>query len=953
MALIPKLLDRVLKMSWWTSTRAGNEPIGGIWRFLGGIYTEYIRDTTPANRIIARFQTIANAVNYITARNAATNNNPVITTSNSSDTHVGLDVQLKGDGRVKLLGNQYTSSQTAEKLVSLNNNEIRAEYDLVSGSVLADIPDDHGVRLDDDEAWLVDLYDFETCERQGYKGGISSDETYYYVCIEDNTWIRIGLANLEKDISFPEVTGDPMDNSALAAVLNLKLGEVKPADLNITIVNSMFRVPLIQSGDFQSNGVRLEINPVGLAIPRFDINGRLYTNEAALGTQVPNLGQLNTLLAGKADLADGKVPVSQLPSYVSDVIEVATFSALPATGEASKIYVTIDTNKTYRWTGSTYVEIGDGGVELGETSATAYRGDRGKTAYDHSQMTGNPHSTSFSEITGDPMDNSALAAVLNLKLEEVTPQDIGLTFGAARIPARTQGGDWLNQGLSYGNGISSQSLVQRDTQARIRIGDAVDANQATTLGQVTTLLEGKADSVHTHTVDNITGLQDELDLKLSDVKPSDLNITSLAGNIIPVVNVDGEWTNDGVRFTNNTTGLTIPYRDGAGRIIVAAAATTEQAVSLGQLNTRLTTKADLVDGKVPVSQLPSYVSDVIVTGDYSLLPATGEESKIYVTEDENKTYRWTGSAYVEIGDGGVALGETSATAYRGDRGKTAYDHSQLTSGNPHNTEIDDITDLRDELDSKLASVTPADLNCPIDNAENRIPYFVQGAWVSNGVRYVSNSAIGNTLLQRDGDGRVYFNAAVSENQGVNLGQMAEYVTDQINTIPAIQYTDDSNSNYKLTRTIVGSKIMLEVDIFIVEDLATDISFELIPLDLARFFYFQSIVQVASTTGWTLGVNGTGASELTVSFNKLLDEANPETFAMKGRQGGSPPDLEGLYGASQYILNSVSRGSMNTSYDSNRRLVKLYTSAVNMTLNTSQTKEMEIGYKLVIEGTLLF
>jgi len=858
MALIPKLLDRVLKMSWWTSTRAGNEPIGGIWRFLGGIHTEYIRDTTSANRIIARFQTIANAVNYITARNAATNNNPVITTSNSSDTHVGLDVQLKGDGRVKLLGNQYTPSQTAEKLVSLNNNEIRAEYDLVSGSVLADIPDDDGVRLDDDEAWLVDLYDFETCERQGYKGGISSDETYYYVCIEDNTWIRIGLANLEKDISFPEVTGDPMDNSALAAVLNLKL-------------------------------------------------------------------------------------------------------------------------------------------------------------------------------------------------EEVTPQDIGLTFGAARIPARTQGGDWLNQGLSYGNGISSQSLVQRDTQARIRIGDAVDANQATTLGQVTTLLEGKADSVHTHTVDNITGLQDELDLKLSDVKPSDLSITSSAGNIIPVVNVDGEWTNDGVRFTNNTTGLTIPYRDGAGRIIVAAAATTEQAVSLGQLNTRLTTKADLVDGKVPVSQLPSYVSDVIVTGDYSLLPATGEESKIYVTEDENKTYRWTGSAYVEIGDGGVALGETSATAYRGDRGKTAYDHSQLTSGNPHNTEIDDIGGLRDELDDKLstvipsdlgitdtgtnrvpygrnavgwgmglrvyntpfsdaiaqyssggvlkstqgnasndvvtigklttdlaskadtvhshiisditgledeldlklASVTPADLNCPIDNAENRIPYFVQGAWVNNGVRYVSNSAIGNTLLQRDGDGRVYFNAAVSENQGVNLGQMAEYVTDQINTIPAIHYTDDSNSNYKLTRTIVGSKIMLEVDIFIVEDLATDISFELIPLDLARFFYFQSIVQVASTTGWTLGVNGAGSSELTVSFNKLLDEANPETFAMKGRQGGSPPDLEGLYGASQYILNSVSRGSMNTSYDSNRRLVKLYTSAVNMTLNTSQTKEMEIGYKLVIEGTLLF
>lgn len=53
----------------------------------------------------------------------------------------------------------------------------------------------------------------------------------------------------------------------------------------------------------------------------------------------------------------GKVPASQLPSYVDDVIEASNFATLPLTGETSKIYVTLDTNKTYRWTGSTYVEI--------------------------------------------------------------------------------------------------------------------------------------------------------------------------------------------------------------------------------------------------------------------------------------------------------------------------------------------------------------------------------------------------------------------------------------------------------------------------------------------------------------------------------------------------------------------------------------------------------------------
>lgn len=53
----------------------------------------------------------------------------------------------------------------------------------------------------------------------------------------------------------------------------------------------------------------------------------------------------------------GKVPSTQLPSYVDDVIEVASYSGLPATGETSKIYVALDTNKIYRWSGSAYIEI--------------------------------------------------------------------------------------------------------------------------------------------------------------------------------------------------------------------------------------------------------------------------------------------------------------------------------------------------------------------------------------------------------------------------------------------------------------------------------------------------------------------------------------------------------------------------------------------------------------------
>lgn len=75
---------------------------------------------------------------------------------------------------------------------------------------------------------------------------------------------------------------------------------------------------------------------------------------------------------------DGKVPSSQLPSYVDDVLEFNNKSSFPSTGEAGKIYVAKDTNLTYRWSGSAYVEISPS-LALGETSSTAYPGDKGKT----------------------------------------------------------------------------------------------------------------------------------------------------------------------------------------------------------------------------------------------------------------------------------------------------------------------------------------------------------------------------------------------------------------------------------------------------------------------------------------------------------------------------------------------------------------------------------------------
>jgi len=106
---------------------------------------------------------------------------------------------------------------------------------------------------------------------------------------------------------------------------------------------------------------------------------------------------------GVAELdANGHVPSSQLPSYVDDVKEYPSVTDFPIPGESDKIYIALDTDLFYRWGGTVYAPTNPS-LALGETSSTAYRGDRGKTAYDHSQVTsGNPHNVTAAEVGARP-----------------------------------------------------------------------------------------------------------------------------------------------------------------------------------------------------------------------------------------------------------------------------------------------------------------------------------------------------------------------------------------------------------------------------------------------------------------------------------------------------------------------------------------------------------------------
>lgn len=144
---------------------------------------------------------------------------------------------------------------------------------------------------------------------------------------------------------------------------------------------SIGKVSYIKGEDGFSPTISVKEDSEGVYILNIkDINGEYDTpnlkGDAVLKSEkgVPN---------GVATLDDtGKVPASQLPSYVDDVKEYQTFSDFPKIGEQDKIYVSKETNITYRWSGTSYVEISSS-IALGETAQTAYAGDKGKRNADN------------------------------------------------------------------------------------------------------------------------------------------------------------------------------------------------------------------------------------------------------------------------------------------------------------------------------------------------------------------------------------------------------------------------------------------------------------------------------------------------------------------------------------------------------------------------------------------
>lgn len=155
----------------------------------------------------------------------------------------------------------------------------------------------------------------------------------------------------------------------------------------------------------------------------------------------------------------GIIPSAQLPSYVDDVIEVDTFSNLPGTGESGKIYIVQDTNLTYRWSGTDYVEISKS-LALGETSSTAYPGDKGKATTDKLNRIPDKLITDTVNV-----NQSTTEAVLNFTTYRQEAQQVGrntLTITSATI---SQAGLMSSSDKTKLDGLKDQAGITSDINA--------------------------------------------------------------------------------------------------------------------------------------------------------------------------------------------------------------------------------------------------------------------------------------------------------------------------------------------------------------------------------------------------------------------------------------------------------------------------------------------------------
>lgn len=317
----------------------------------------------------------------------------------------------------------------------------------------------------------------------------------------------------------------------------------------------------------------------------------------------------------------GIIPSAQLPSYVDDVIEVDTFSKLPGTGESGKIYIVQDTNLTYRWSGTDYVEISKS-LALGETSSTAYPGDKGKATTDKLNRIPDKLITDTVNV-----NQSTTEAVLNFTTYRQEAQQVGrntLTITSATI---SQAGLMSSSDKTKLDGLKDQAGITSDI-------NAVQTNLETHINNKSNPHEVTKDQVGLGNVDNTsdankpisTATQTALNGKFSATDGNALkqrvdNIPELVATDITVdsdndsVNISLDKTSivDGT-LSGTTININSATASKAGILVPTDKSKIDKIITNGNGTKYLSdngTYKEVQGGSADIESLKQYVNDSI------------------------------------------------------------------------------------------------------------------------------------------------------------------------------------------------------------------------------------------------------------------------------------------------------------------------------------------------------
>lgn len=199
------------------------------------------------------------------------------------------------------------------------------------------------------------------------------------------------------------------------------------------------------------------------------------------------------------DKLSGVISSFNLPSYVDDVLEYNSQSVFPEAGESGKIYIDKTTNKTYRWSGSSYVEI-SASLALGTTSSTAFRGDYGNTAYAHAEAKGSAFANGLYKITTNAHGHVTGATAVtksDIVALGIPGQDTDTTYDNATTSSdglmssedktkldgvATGANNYTHPSSAAGAKSSGLYKIATDTSGHIVAATAVTKNDITALG---------------------------------------------------------------------------------------------------------------------------------------------------------------------------------------------------------------------------------------------------------------------------------------------------------------------------------------------------------------------------------------------------------------------------------------------------------------------------------------